>query len=129
MLASSPEQLYPLLADAFGSGDIERVMELYEPDAAIVPQPSVVMVGADQVRRALQGFLVVNIRFHPGNVEVVQTGDIALTFARWSAVIDGPDGQPANLAGVSADVLRRGADGGWRYVIDQPWADQVTTSV
>jgi uncharacterized protein (TIGR02246 family) len=124
MLASTPDQVYRLLADAFAAGDIERVMELYEPDAVIVPQPGQVMIGAEQVRAALQGFLDVNIRLSADTAEVIQTGDLALVAAHWSATIDGPDGKPVALGGVSSDILRRQTDGGWRYLVDQPWADQ-----
>ena len=128
MPASTPEQLYSLLADALATGDIEQVMTLYEAGAAIVPQPGTVMVGTDQVRAALQGFLDVNVRFKADRVEVITTDELALVNAHWSAVIDGPDGQPATLGGVSTDILRRQADGSWRYVIDQPWGDQVTAA-
>lgn len=33
-----------------------------------------------------------------------------------------PDGNPERLAGVAVDVLRRGEDGKWRYVVDNPYA-------
>ena len=125
MSATTPDQVYRLLGDAFAAGDIERVMELYEPDAVIVPQPGQVMIGAEQVRAALQGFLDVNVRFSADTAEVIQTGDLALVAAQWSATIDGPDGERVVLGGVSSDVMRRQADGGWRYLIDQPWADQI----
>ena len=125
MHATTPDQVYRLLGDAFAAGDIERVMELYEPDAVIVPQPGQVMIGAEQVRAALQGFLDVNVRFSADTAEVIQTGDLALVAAQWSATIDGPDGERVVLGGVSSDVMRRQADGGWRYLIDQPWADQI----
>ena len=95
------------------------------PDAVIVPQPGQVMIGAEQVRAALQGFLDVNVRFSADTAEVIQTGDLALVAAQWSATIDGPDGERVVLGGVSSDVMRRQADGGWRYLIDQPWADQI----
>ena len=125
MSATTPDQVYRLLGDAFAAGDIERVMELSEPDAVIVPQPGQVMIGAEQVRAALQGFLDVNVRFSADTAEVIQTGDLALVAAQWSATIDGPDGERVVLGGVSSDVMRRQADGGWRYLIDQPWADQI----
>jgi ketosteroid isomerase-like protein len=31
-----------------------------------------------------------------------------------------PDGTPLELNGTATDVTRRGADGVWRYVIDNP---------
>ena len=55
-----------------------------------------------------------------------RASDLALASAKWSVSGTGPDGQPITLGGVSADILRRQADGSWRYVIDQPWGDQMT---
>jgi ketosteroid isomerase-like protein len=39
----------------------------------------------------------------------------------WSFEAAGPDGEPVRLAARNADVLRRQADGTWRFVIDNPW--------
>jgi ketosteroid isomerase-like protein len=39
----------------------------------------------------------------------------------WSFSGTGPDGEPVRLAASNADVLRRQADGSWRFVIDNPW--------
>lgn len=33
----------------------------------------------------------------------------------------GPDGAAVRLAGTATDVARRGPDGLWRYVIDNPF--------
>jgi ketosteroid isomerase-like protein len=33
----------------------------------------------------------------------------------------GPDGARVTLTGHNGDVLRRQADGSWRFVIDNPW--------
>ena len=128
MLASTPELMYQVFADAFNSGDLERLLTMYEADAALVAQPGQVLAGTDQVRAALQGFLALNGQLRMEPTAVVQTGDLALASARWSLAGSGPDGQPISLGGISADVLRRQADGAWRYVIDQPWGDQMTAA-
>ena len=39
----------------------------------------------------------------------------------WSFDGTGPDGDPVRLSASNADVLRRQADGTWRFVIDNPW--------
>jgi 3-oxoacyl-[acyl-carrier protein] reductase len=41
MPATEPEQIHGLFEQAFNDGDIEALMALYEPDAALVPQPGV----------------------------------------------------------------------------------------
>ena len=39
MPATEPEQIHGMFEQAFTAGDIEALMALYEPDAALVPQP------------------------------------------------------------------------------------------
>lgn len=45
-----------------------------------------------------------------------EAGDRALVY--WSWTMDFPDGRAA--AGATAEVLRKAADGTWRFVIDNP---------
>ena len=52
---------------------------------------------------------------------VLEASDLALVATTWSFIGTGPDGKPVKLAAKSADVLRRQADGSWRFVIDNPW--------
>jgi hypothetical protein len=37
-----------------------------------------------------------------------------------------PDGSPAELGAVTAEVARRQTDGSWLYVIDNAWGDQAS---
>ena len=57
MPATEPEQLHRLFEQAFNAGDLEALMELYEPDAALIPQPGVTVEGSDGIRDALRWFL------------------------------------------------------------------------
>jgi ketosteroid isomerase-like protein len=46
-----------LFEEAFNAGDLDGLMELYEPDAALIAQPGSLANGSEQTRAALQGFL------------------------------------------------------------------------
>lgn len=45
----------------------------------------------------------------------------ALLIVDWSIEGTGSDGNGVDFEGTAADVARRGADGRWRYVIDNPF--------
>jgi ketosteroid isomerase-like protein len=49
---------------------------------------------------------------------VFVAGDIAQIVLDWSIDGTGPDGKHVHLGGSASDILRRGADGFWRYIID-----------
>jgi uncharacterized protein (TIGR02246 family) len=124
MPATEPEQIHGLFEQAFNDGDIEALMALYEPDAALVPQPGVTAEGGDAIRDALRWFLDRRGRIALETKLVVRVGDLAYLANRWS--LSGgtmPDGSPAELGATTAEVARRQADGTWLYVIDNAWGD------
>ncbi len=96
-------------------------MTLYEPEAAFAVQPGVLAHGLPGVREALAGFIAMKGTLHLKVTRVLQVGDLALVNGVWSFTGTGPDREPVNLAAKNADVLRRQADGSWRFVIDNPW--------
>ena len=119
MRATTPELLYQVVANAFNSSDLERLMTLYERDAALVAQPGQVIAGMQQIRAAVEGFLALNGQFIVEIKDVVETGDLALACTRWSVAGSGPDGQPVNLR--RDQHGRPAAAGRWRLALcDRP---------
>jgi hypothetical protein len=49
---------------------------------------------------------------------VLVADDIAQIVLDWSIDGKGPDGKHVHLEGSASDIVRRGADGLWRYLID-----------
>jgi uncharacterized protein (TIGR02246 family) len=124
MPATEPEQMHRLFEEAFNAGDIEALMALYEPDAALIPQPGVTAEGLDAIRESLLWFLDRRGRIALDTKLVIRVGDLAYLANTWS--LSGgtmPDGSPAELGATTAEVARRQADGSWLYVIDNAWGD------
>lgn len=121
MAGSTPETMHEHFMQAFNSGDLEQLLELYEPDAIILPQPGQLAEGTDQVREALREFMALNGPIDLRPIEILQTGDLALIVSHWTLDGTGPDGNPISVASNTIEVVRRGNDGSWRYVIDNPW--------
>jgi uncharacterized protein (TIGR02246 family) len=124
MTARRAEEVDQLFAQAFAAGDLEALVELYEPDAALVPQPGQIARGRAAIREALQGFLTLCGVFRLEVKSVVENGDLALVRSNWSLSGTGPGGCLVDLSGRGAEVVRRQPDGTWLYVIDNPFAGE-----
>ena len=105
-------------AQAFNSGSMDALLALYEPDAQLINESGQLAVGREQIGAALQGLLSLSGTMQSENVYCHQSGDIALLRARFEFKGHVPDGQPLEIVGHTAEVVRRQADGTWLYLID-----------
>jgi uncharacterized protein (TIGR02246 family) len=119
--AHSPEDTIRRFSALLADGDLDALVDLYEPDAAFVPQPGESVRGREAIREALRPFLELDPRMTADIERVLVGGDSAFVANRWTLCGTGPDGSPIELAGVSADVLRRRPDRSWGIAIDDPW--------
>lgn len=107
--ATTPDALFRLFVERVNAGDLDGLVELYEPDGGVVFQPGEPTVGHDAIRQALGQMLASKPTFSAeGQRPSIIVGDIALTSARL-----GPDT-------VTAEIARQQMDGSWLWVIDQP---------
>lgn len=122
MIARTTEAAYhpAAFAAAFNSGDLAAVEAMYEPGGVFVPEPGSPVTGRNRTA-ATERFLALGlpIDVRPRHVYVAE--DIALMIVDWTIDGPGPDGEPVHIEGTATDVARRGADGTWRYVIDNPF--------
>ena len=121
MSTATPEQVLESIVTGINTGDLDSLMPLYENDAAFVPQPGVLAHGTPGVSESLYGFISMKGKLSLEVTRVLEVDDLALVLGEWSFNGTGPDGEPVRLAAKNADVLRRQADGTWRFVIDNPW--------
>ena len=101
--------------------DLDGLMQLYEPEAALMPMPGSVVVGAAAVRGALAGFIAANPAIRTRGRLVARTGDLALLANDWTLEIDGPDGKRTTMTGSAIEVARRQPDGRWLFALDMPF--------
>jgi uncharacterized protein (TIGR02246 family) len=121
MPTATPEQVLRSIVDGINTGNLDALMTLYDPEAAFATQPGSLAHGLLGVRESLAGFIAMKGTLDLTVTRVLEASDLALVVGVWSFAGTGPGGEAVKLTGHNADVLRRQADGSWRFVIDNPW--------
>ncbi|AQZ68481.1 unnamed protein product [[Actinomadura] parvosata subsp. kistnae] len=119
-LAERPQDVPGVFAERFNSGDPAAVAEVYEGGAVFVPEPGRALTGAD-AHAANVAFMGLGVPITVRPRHVYAAGDLALLIVDWEIDGTGRDGEHVHIEGTATDVARRGADGRWRYAIDNPF--------
>jgi uncharacterized protein (TIGR02246 family) len=117
----TPEEVLSSVIEGINTGNLDALMTLYEADACFATQPGQLAKSPESVRQSLRNFIDLKGKLDLKVKRVLQASDLALVTTEWSFSGTGPDNNPVNIASKSADVLRKQADGTWRFVIDNPW--------
>jgi uncharacterized protein (TIGR02246 family) len=115
MGVASPEDMAGTFIERFNARDGAAMLALYAPDAVFTFDGVTFARGLDEIKLALHGFLGSPMKVRGTYVSVVTAGDVAMCSLRWE-MLDAEGW--IDQDGISAEVLKRGADGLWRFAID-----------
>lgn len=121
MPANTPQEVSKLIGQRLGSRDLDGVMELYEPNACLVPEPGQLLKGTAAIRKGTEDFIALKPTITVESESVVQADDLAIVYTKWSLSGTGSDGSTINMGGMATDVMRRQPNGTWLCVIDNPF--------
>lgn len=123
MLPLMQHEIHQRFESLFNSSDVDGLLAMYVPDAVLGGAPGTAPArGHDQIRPALFNFFAGGAQIHMETVVSIEYGDTLFLQAKWRIHGIGPNGIPFAINSTSAEVLRRGADGEWRFIIDNPFA-------
>ena len=121
MTSKTPEEMSSVWSDAYNRRDLDGLVQLYEPSCVLTTRAGAVRTGLEEIRAHFKAQLDRVPRMTMKMRKVIRGHDIALCYGDWTAHLINPDGTPNNISGQSVEVLRRQADGTWRYVLDDPF--------
>jgi uncharacterized protein (TIGR02246 family) len=119
MKMDDPAHIHILFLDAFNAGNIDSIVALYEMNAVLVVNGQPV-AGQELIRNAYESFLAGRPRMSLKTRSAVMVdNNLALLHGDW--VLEPAAADVAGTTrGMSTEVVRRQADGSWRFVIDSP---------
>ena len=117
-LPTKPEDVIPSLIERFNSGKVSAMMALHAPESVFIDNDGQTITDHAEIAARLERDLKLGLPLDAKVRHVFVAHDIAQIVVDWS--IDGtrPDGEDVHLRGTACDIVRRGADGHWRYIID-----------
>jgi ketosteroid isomerase-like protein len=115
---TEPEGMAAALLKGFNSGEVSAMLALYEPGAVLIAKDGRTITGHTRIAAELERDLRLGLPLEAKARHVFVSGDIAEIVLDWSIEGTGPDGRQVHLGGSASDVVHRGADGFWRYLID-----------
>ncbi len=123
MSVQSPRQLHQAWEKAYNGGDVHALVELYEPEATLIPQPGSPVTGHAAIREAPAQLLALRGQMQLRTTAVIENGGLAVVYGEWSLTGGtDPDGNPVDLEGRSTEAMRRQSDGSWLDVVDDPFS-------
>lgn len=118
MSGNDPAHIHTLFQEAFNSRDIDSLVALYEPNAVLVVKGQSV-TGLAAIRAAYESILARRSRMALKTRSVVMFDDtLAVLHGDW--IVEASAVEGGARSGLSTEVVRRQADGSWRFVIDNP---------
>lgn len=117
-LPKEPEGVIPSLLERFNSRKIDEMMALYAPEAVFIAKDGRTITDRTEIAAQFQRDMSLGLPLKANVRHVFVANDTAQIVVDWSIDGKGPDGEDVHLGGSASDIVRRGADGRWRYIID-----------
>ncbi|MFE9426928.1 YybH family protein [Kitasatospora sp. NPDC006697] len=115
-----PEQLPVLFQDALNAGDVDGLLALFAPEAGMRTVHGEYLTGEPALRAELEGTVGRHGRLTNVQRHTLPGAGTALLVTEWTMEIDGEDGERLTATGATANIARRGGDGGWRFALLNP---------
>jgi ketosteroid isomerase-like protein len=118
--ANTPEQTTEVFAHYFNEGDLDRLIAAYYADGAVLAASPGAAATGGSLKTALKAYLDTGGKKTATTRHKLVAGDTALLVIDWVIAAKDATGKPLHIFGTSTDVVRKGGDGVWRCIIDNP---------
>jgi uncharacterized protein (TIGR02246 family) len=120
MLPEKPEDWPHVFARHLNAGNLDAVMELYEPEARFVARNGKTLVGHDGIREPLAAMIRSKTKLMSRVIKAVTVGDIAQLYTDFEGTTFDASGKTSEVCYKAIKILRRQPGGGWKLIVGDP---------
>ena len=111
------KDIHPAVERTVNNEDVEGFLALYAPDACMVLPDGSTITGHEAIRELATQLVAMKGRMKVRTRYVIEAGDLAILSNEWTLTT-----ASESMSAITAEVAQRQPDGGWLYVIDNPYA-------
>lgn len=124
-LPRNAEDVHTALANAFNTGNVNVVMNMYDTGGIIVPEPGKPVSGKAKFEEAIKGILSIKGTMDIKTVYCLQTGNIAVGRSEWSIT----DNCEVKISARGIEVMKQQPDGTWKIIVDHAFGAETALTV
>ncbi|MCU1646880.1 MAG: hypothetical protein JWN03_7155 [Nocardia sp.] len=117
---TDPAQLPALFEERLNAGDVDGVLALFAPDAAMRTTTGTVITGEEALHQEITGTVAAGAHLSNTPRHALIGADTALLVTDWAMEINTPDGTRISPTGTTANIARQLDNGQWRFAVLNP---------
>ena len=113
-LPTRAEDAHKTLAAAFNTGDVQTVLDMYDFNGIIVPEPNKAVSGRAEIEEAIKAILAIKGKMEIKTVYCLETNGLAVGRSEWNIT----DGNEVKISSKGIELMKQQPDGTWKILID-----------
>ena len=113
-LPTRAEDAHKTLAAAFNTGDVQTVLNMYDFNGIIVPEPNKAVSGRAEFEEAIKAILAIKGKMEIKTVYCLETNGLAVGRSEWNIT----DGDEVKISSKGIELMKQQPDGTWKILID-----------
>ena len=113
-LPTRAEDAHKTLAAAFNTGDVQTVLNMYDFNGIIVPEPNKPVSGRAEFEEAIKAILAIKGKMEIKTVYCLETNGLAVGRSEWNIT----DGNEVKISSKGIELMKQQPDGTWKILID-----------
>ncbi len=113
-LPTRAEDAHKTLAAAFNTGDVQTVLNMYDFNGIIVPEPNKPVSGRAEFEEAIKAILAIKGKMEIKTVYCLETNGLAVGRSEWNIT----DGDEVKISSKGIELMKQQPDGTWKILID-----------